>query len=70
LVEAIGLGERKNKSIKEDQDKVPNIIKNQEFITMRAVERAWPAPSTKDEELKELVWGIYPYILIATHGPC
>jgi hypothetical protein len=31
------------------------VIENQEFITMRAAEKVWPAPSTIEDQLRELV---------------
>jgi hypothetical protein len=41
----------KEKTTDEDQEKALTVIENQEFVAMRAAATAWPAPSTKEEEL-------------------
>jgi hypothetical protein len=44
----------KEKVVEEDQEKTLAVIENHEFVAMRAATIAWPAPSTKEEELQEL----------------
>jgi hypothetical protein len=44
----------KEKAANEDQEKALAVIENQEFVSIRAAATAWPAPSTKEEELQEM----------------
>jgi len=37
-----------------DEEASLSVIENQEFMAMRAAANSWPAPSTKEEQLKEL----------------
>jgi hypothetical protein len=37
-----------------DKDQVLEVIKNKEFLAMRATASSWPVPSTTEEQLKEL----------------
>jgi hypothetical protein len=41
----------KEEATDKDQEKALMVIENQEFIAMRAAATAWPALSTKEEEL-------------------
>jgi hypothetical protein len=45
----------KSKATLVDEEEVLQVIENQEFITMRAAEKVWPAPSTMEDQLRELV---------------
>jgi hypothetical protein len=45
----------KSKAILVDEEEVLQVIKNQEFIAMRAAEKVWPTLSTMEDQLKELV---------------
>jgi hypothetical protein len=38
-----------------DEEEVLQVIENQEFIAMRAVEKVWPALSTTKDQRRELV---------------
>jgi hypothetical protein len=42
----------KEKAADKDQENALVVIKNQEFIAMRAAATAWPALSSKEEELQ------------------
>jgi hypothetical protein len=43
------------KAVLVDEEEVLHVIKNQEFISIRAAEKVWPAPSTTEDQLRELV---------------
>jgi hypothetical protein len=45
----------KLKEVLVDEEEVLKVIENQEFIIMRAAEKVWPAPSTMEDQLRELV---------------
>jgi hypothetical protein len=45
----------KSKVVLVDEEEVLQVIENQEFIAMRATEKVWPAPSTMEDLLRELV---------------
>jgi hypothetical protein len=45
----------KSKAALVDEEEVLQVIKNQEFIAMRATEKVWPALSTMEDLLRELV---------------
>lgn len=49
-----GSSAHKKKVTEEDQEKALSVIENREFVAMRTAEKNWPAPSTKEEQLKEL----------------
>ena len=38
-----------------DEESSLSVIENQEFMPMRAVQKAWPAPTTTEDQLRELV---------------
>jgi hypothetical protein len=38
-----------------DEDEVLQVIENQEFVAMRAAKKVWPALSTTEDQLRELV---------------
>jgi hypothetical protein len=42
------------KIIEVDEDQVLEVIKNKEFLAMRAATSAWPVPTTTEEQLREL----------------
>ena len=44
----------KSQAVFEDEEASISTIDNQEFVAMRAAANSWPAPSTKEEQLKEL----------------
>jgi len=44
-----------SKAILLDEEEVLQVIENQEFVNMRATEKVWPAPSTTEDQLRELV---------------
>jgi hypothetical protein len=45
----------KSKEILVDEEVSLSVIKNQDFIAMRAAEKIWPSPSTTEDQLWELV---------------
>jgi hypothetical protein len=45
----------KSKEVSVDEEEVLKVIENQEFIAMRATKKVWPAPSTTEDHLWELV---------------
>jgi hypothetical protein len=45
----------KSKEILVDKEASLLIIKNQDFIAIRASEKVWPSPSTTKDQLRELV---------------
>ena len=38
-----------------DEESSLSMIENQEFVAMRAAQKSWPAPTTTEEQLHELV---------------
>ena len=38
-----------------DEESSLSMIENQEFVAMRAAQKAWPAPMTTEDQLQELV---------------
>ena len=38
-----------------DEESSLFVIENQEFVAMRAAQKAWPAPTTTEDQLRELV---------------
>ena len=38
-----------------DEESSLSVIENQEFVAMRAAQKAWPAPMTTEDQLQELV---------------
>ena len=38
-----------------DEESSLSVIENQEFVAMRAAQKAWPAPTTTEDQLRELV---------------
>ena len=38
-----------------DEESSLSLIENQEFVAMRAAQKVWPAPTTTEEQLRELV---------------
>ena len=38
-----------------DEESTLSLIENQEFVAMRAAQKVWPAPTTTEEQLRELV---------------
>jgi hypothetical protein len=45
----------KSKAVLVNEEEVLQVIENQEFITTRAVKKVWPALSTMEDQLRELV---------------
>jgi hypothetical protein len=45
----------KSKAALVDEEEVLQVIENQESIAMRATKKVWPAPSTTEDQLRELV---------------
>jgi ATP phosphoribosyltransferase regulatory subunit HisZ len=45
----------KSKAALVDEEEVLQVIKNQELVAMRAMEKVWPTPSTTEDQLRELV---------------
>jgi hypothetical protein len=45
----------KSKEVLVDEEASLSIIENQEFVTMRVVEKLWPIPTTTEDQLRELV---------------
>jgi hypothetical protein len=45
----------KSKEVLVDEVEVLKVIENQEFVAMRVAEKVWPAPSTMEDHLQELV---------------
>jgi hypothetical protein len=45
----------KSKEVLVDKEEALKVIKNQEFIAMRATEKIWPSPTTTEDQLRELV---------------
>jgi hypothetical protein len=45
----------KSKEVLVDEEASLSIIKNQEFVAMRATEKLWPALTTMEDQLRELV---------------
>ena len=37
-----------------DEESSLSMIENQEFVAMRAAQKAWPAPTTTEDQLHEL----------------
>ena len=38
-----------------DEESSLSVIENQEFVAIRAAQKAWPAPTTTEDQLHELV---------------
>ena len=38
-----------------DEESSLSMIENQEFMAMRAAQKVWPAPTTSEDQLHELV---------------
>ena len=38
-----------------DEEASLSVIENQEFMAMRAAQKVWPAPTTTEDQLRELV---------------
>ena len=38
-----------------DEEAWLSVIENQEFMAMRVAQKIWPAPTTTDDQLRELV---------------
>ena len=38
-----------------DEESSLSVIENQEFVSMRAAQKAWQAPMTTEDQLRELV---------------
>ena len=38
-----------------DEESSLSLIENQEFMAMRAAQKVWPAPTTSEDQLRELV---------------
>ena len=38
-----------------DEESSLSVIENQEFMAMRAAQKVWPAPTTTEDQLRELV---------------
>ena len=38
-----------------DEESSLSLIENQEFVAMRAAQKVWPAPTTSEDQLRELV---------------
>ena len=38
-----------------DEEASLSVIENQEFMAMRAAQKIWPAPTTTEDQLRELV---------------
>ena len=38
-----------------DEESSLSMIENQEFMAMRAAQKVWPAPTTAEDQLRELV---------------
>ena len=38
-----------------DEEASLSVIENQEFMAMRATQKIWPAPTTTEDQLRELV---------------
>ena len=38
-----------------DEESSLSVIENQEFVAMRAAQKAWPTPTTTEDQLRELV---------------
>jgi hypothetical protein len=45
----------KSKEVLVDEEASLLIIENQEFVAMRAAEKLWSAPTTMEDQLRELV---------------
>jgi hypothetical protein len=45
----------KSKEVMVDEEVLLLVIENQEFVTMRAVEKLWPIPTITEDQLHELV---------------
>jgi len=45
----------KSQSTFVDEESSLSVIENQEFMAMRATQKSWPAPTTTEEQLRELV---------------
>jgi hypothetical protein len=45
----------RSKEVLVDKEEVLKVIENREFIAMMATEKVWPAPSTLEDQLRELV---------------
>jgi hypothetical protein len=45
----------KSKEILVDEKASLSFIENQEFVTMRAVKKLWPVPTTTEDQLRDLV---------------
>jgi hypothetical protein len=43
-----------SKEVLVDEEEVLKVIENREFVTMRAAEKVWPAPSTTKDQQQEL----------------
>jgi hypothetical protein len=43
-----------SKEVLVDEEEVLKVIENREFVAMRAVEKVWPAPSTTEDQQREL----------------
>ena len=38
-----------------DEESSLSVIENQEFMAMRTAQKVWPAPTTTEDQLRELV---------------
>ena len=38
-----------------DEESSLSLIENQEFVAMRAAQKVWPAPTTSEDQLRELI---------------
>ena len=45
----------KSQSTFVDEESSLSVIENQEFMAMRAAQKAWPAPMTTEDQLQKLV---------------
>ena len=45
----------KSQSTFVDEESSLSVIENQEFVAMRAAQKSWPAPTTTEDQLQELV---------------
>ena len=45
----------KSQSTFMDEESSLSVIENQELVAMRAAQKSWPAPTTTEEQLHELV---------------
>jgi hypothetical protein len=45
----------KSKMVFVDEETSLLVIENQEFMAMRAAQKIWPAPTTTEDQLRELI---------------